>query len=931
MGKKMIQSAYRLAARLYPAEFRREFGAELQETIEATESELRELPFLARQRQRCRELGALVRTSTRLRFLRFSGSKASPPAPRSPRSNLMETTLHGLRYAFRSLARTPGFSALVVLTLAIGIGASTAIFSIVDAVLLQPLPYAEPDRLVVIWRDLVNRGVTHYPAAAADLADYREQLDAFEGIAGVSMFAQPLTDGDGDPERVRMAFVTANFFAVLGVEPMLGRGFEPLDMQAITGDVDPDNPPVLNVVLSHGIWQRRYGGDPSVLGRSLRIGGGSATVVGVMPPGFRLLAQPAADLFPDVEIWAPSKVDLSEAPRTSWDLHIIGRLKPGASIAGAQAELDALTARQRQEFSVYEAAGTHGRVVPMHDDLTGDVRPVVLALFGAVGFVLLIACVNVANLLLVRGTGRLRDISVRTALGASRARLVGQMLAESLILAVLSAALGLLLAAAGIRWLLRFGAAQLPRLESVTINAEVLGFTLFLSLLAAVVFGVVPALQASTRSPMEALKGQRQGGGTVTQRHTRAAMVVAEVALALVLLIGAGLMVRSFVELQKVDLGFDAEGVLTFQIALPFGDYDWAPARAAFKHEFGDRIRALPGVRSAAAINSLPLTGMHSAAPYGTDAMVADGDESDFQQAHTRRVLPGYFETMKTQVLAGRSFTTDDSQQALARFLAARRQGSVPFSSRDTPGVAIIDDLFAARAWPGEKALGQLVYVKVSSPAAWFRVIGIVEHQRQISLTGDSQQNIYFPDGTRGSAANMMWTVRVDGDPTALIGAIRDELAAIDPLLPLARLRTMADVVNTARAPMLFAVQLMGVFALFAVGLALLGLYAVLAYSVRQRTAEIGIRMAFGAGTTRIRRLVIGDGMRLAAIGVVVGLAGAALLTRAVRSMLVGVTPTDPATYAAIAVSFLLVAMLACYIPARRATQVDPMVSLRNE
>ncbi len=942
----------RLVTRLYPRTFRLEFEDEIVDTVRRTERELRRQPRRRRWGQQVRELRALVRTAMRLRFgherdgATGSGSSAAPgggaiPAGSTgggagpPRAPVAEGVRQDLRQAFRGVATNPGFSFVVVATLGLAIGASTATYSVVEAVLLRPLPYERPEELVVIWRDLLNRDVTHYPAAEADVVDYRQARTLGE-VAALSMFAGPLVDGDADSERVRMGFATTNFFAVLGVGPAIGRTFTESDAQASLpavegesaedGAVDGASAP-LNVVLSHAFWNRRYGADPAVLGRTVQIGGSPRTIVGVAPAGFRYLAGPAADLFLDVDVWVPQQIDFSQAARNNWYLHTLARLAPGTTVAAAQAELGSIAAGQRREFPVYEAAGTHVRVVPMWEEVTGEAKPVLLALLGAVFFVLLTACVNVANLMLVRGSTRVQEVAVRAALGAGRGRLMRQMLVESCLLALLAGLVGVGLAIIGLESLVAAAPGEIARLDDVSVDGSVLAFALAMSFTAALAFGSFPALQASRPSLATAFRGH--AADSREQRRTRSAMVVAEVALSLILLIGAGLMVRSFVAVRATDPGFDPEGVLSFQTTTPFTDYPSVWERSAFKEDLGGRLRALPGVVSVGSVSSLPLTGGRSAAPYGTEAMVADGDEGDFQQAHTRRVLPGYFETMGTRLLAGRLFTEDDNRAGLRRFVA-RRRGTLVDTASDVLGVAIVDDLFARRAWPGEEALGKRVYVKVLDPPAWFEVVGVVEHQRQRGLTGPSQQNIYFPDNALGNAANAMWVLRTDGDPYALVPQVREALRQADPGLPLAQVAALEEIVSAARSPTRFALQLIGGFALISLLLAILGLYAVLAHTVRQRAHEIGVRVALGAASTRISRMILTQGMALVGAGVLLGVLGALAMTRTMSAMLVEVSASDPVTYVVVAVLFLGIGALACYLPARRAMRVDPVTSLRG-
>ena len=829
----------------------------------------------------------------------------------------MESLLNDLRRAARSLRAHPAFALTAILTLALGIGASTAIFSVANAVLLRPLPYAGADRMVLLWGELRARDVNDFPFPPGDRRDMQEQTSAFDELGAITPGQAPLA-GDGDePELVSAIGVTTNVLPMLGARVLHGRGFVPEDALpqpqppqegGVLGDQAPPGPQLPQiVVLNHDFWQRRFGGDPAVVGRTLDIGNGRAQVVGVLAPGLELLWPPGANIERVPDLFSAMRIDYENASRNNVFLRVVGRLKPGVPLQRAQDEVDAVAADLRERFPIKKTADLHFHVVPMHEDLVAEVRPAILALMGAVVFVLLIACANVANLLLVRASARSRELAVRAALGGSPRRLVGQMLAESVVIAAAGALVGLALAWVGIRVLLALAPANLPRLDAVRLDPLVLGFTILVSLVAAALFGIVPALRAARPDLAEALRASGRSPALQGGSLLRSSVVVAEVALSFVLLVGSGLMVRSFLALQRADPGFDPSGVLTFAVN-PLADSP--DARAAFMRGMHERLVALPGVESATAAGPLPLDGGLANSRWGTEEAAADATK--FQQANVHIVLPGYFQAMRTRVLAGRAFDETDNRP-------------------DATGI-VIDEVLAAKAFPGRPAVGERLLVRVRSPEPeWLTVIGVVEHARHESLAADGREAIYFTDGFFGHGAAGRWAVRTSGDPSSLAASARAVVRELDPRLPVAEVQPMSDYVDRAMAPTRFALVLIGTFAVVAALLACIGLYGVLATVVRQRTAEIGVRMAFGARSGSIFRLVIGQGMRLSALGVLAGIAAAWALTRVLSSMLVGVGATDPATFATIAALFLVIAALACWLPARRAAGVDPVIALRED
>jgi putative ABC transport system permease protein len=805
-------------------------------------------------------------------------------------------------------------------TIALGIGACTAIFSVVNAVLLRPLPYAESDRLVLVWGELRARHVPDWPFSPPDFRDLRLHTTAFVDFAGIVPAGRAPIGGDSaEPEQIHVAGATPNVFALLGARIAVGRDFSeadatpppppPAQTQGQPAQAQPAPPPRLPAIaiLSHGFWQRRYGGDASIVGRTVELGGGRAQIVGVLAPGFEVLFAPRANVFRVPDMWTAVRINYETANRNNVMFRVIGRLKPGATLEQAQTEVETVAADLRQHFPIKQTSGLHFHAVSMYADLVGDTRRSILTLMAAVAFVLLIACANVANLLIVRASARGRELAIRAAIGGSRWRLVRQMLAESLLIAGGGTILGLGLARAGVRILLALGPESLPRLDAVAIDSRVLTFTIFAGLATAFVCGLVPALRASRPELMDVLRQSGGSPGLRAGRAVRNAVVVVEVALSFVLLIGCGLMVRSFIALQRIQPGFEPSGVLTF--FLPARGQR-PEERVTFIRQLRDRLHALPGVQSVTAATGLPLDASLANGRWGTEAALAD--PSLYKQADVKAILPGYFETLRTPLLAGRTFTEADNAT--------------------NAKLIIIDDHLAAKAFPNQAAVGQRIVSRVITPEAEvFEVVGVVSHQRHAALEVDGLDGMFFTDGYFGGGAIARWAVRADGDPARLIPSVRAAIAAIDPKATPAEMQPMMTFVDNAMAPMKFAVLLIGVFSVMAVVLAGIGLYGVLSTVVRQRTPEIGMRMVFGAPRASIFTLVIGEGLRLSAAGVGIGLLMAFAITQWLRSLLVGVTPTDPITFATITVLFFGIAVVACWLPAHRAAGLDPTVALREE
>jgi len=818
----------------------------------------------------------------------------------------MDPLWQDIRYALRTLARKPGFTFVAVVTLALGIGANTAIFSVVNAVLLRPLPYPEPERLVQVWNKLESAGLPQLWFSEPEIIDYRQRQQHFEDIAVFTAQGANLT-GAGEPQRVTLCFTSAPFFPVLGVNPLLGRTFTPEE------DV-PGNDRV--VVLSHAFWEQQFGGDPSAVGRSVTLNENPYVVIGVMPPGFAFPPE-------EVQLWTPLAINTAEPDsRGSHYLEAVARIKLSISFEEAQAGISGVARQVATDNRDYyrEGRGWGSYLIPLHDSYVGEIRPALLVLLAAVGFVLLIACANLANLLLARATVRQKEIAIRAALGAGRLRIVRQLLTESVLLALAGGAAGLLPAYAGLRVLPALSPEGLPRLGEIQIDPRVLGFTLTLSVLTGLFFGLVPAWHAARTDLQESLKeGGRRSAGSGHHR-LRGLLVVAEVALSLVLLVGAGLAMRSFYRLLGVNPGYRTENVLTFRTALPNARYPDLPRVNGFYRDLSARLAALPGVDSVSAIDLLPLSGLYSSGTVSVEAPGAafvppPADEHDPVpgiETDYRTVLPGYFETMGMTLQEGRFFMASDDAEA--------------------PPVAIIDEAFARHFWGDESPLGQRLTLGGGSEPQWRTIVGVVRHIRHYGLQTEGREQLYLSHPQLPFAARSMHVVlRTSTDSASLFPVVRQLVAALDPELPLYDVDTMEQRLAASVTQPRFNLLLLGLFALVALVMAAVGLYGVMAYSVSQRTHELGVRMALGAQPRDIFRLVVGQGLLLTLAGVALGLLAAFGLTRLMRSLLFGVSATDPLTFTGVAAVLAGVALLACWLPARRATRVDPMLALRYE
>jgi predicted permease len=828
-----------------------------------------------------------------------------PITPGAPRGFLLGDLSQDVRYAARMLRKQPGFAVAAVLTLALGIGSNTAIFSLINAALLRALPFPESDRLAVIWADNPGRnlGLPVVPPANADIAEWRVRHESFSRIAAFSSRTADLADG-GNPERVGAAGVTAGFFETLGVTPLLGRTLAP-DEEAHGG------PPV--ALIGHGLWQRRFGGDPALVGKGISINGDTRTLIGILPPDFdfpRGAEWPAFFPFAGrTEVWLPLGFRAQD-DGTGWSnwqsrdergLVVIGRLKPAAS-RQAQAQMDAFAARAAHDHPDTHQ-GLRLKLVPLREQMAGHSYKSLLILFAAVALLLIIACVNVANLLLARGVARQQEMAVRSALGAARGRLMRQLLAECLLLAALASGLGLLVAQGCLKIFLILNPVTYSRLDEASLDPAALGFAVLIALVTSAVFGLVPALQASRFGLRQSLyEGGRGSDGTVRER-VRAWLVATEVALALVLLTTAGLMVRSFLRVQAVEPGFRSDSVLAFDVQLPAARYSGETRPVMFFQQLTARLEALPGARAAGAISYLPLGGGENMGSFAVEGE-PPASPGDTPKAERRWVTPGYFASMGIPVRRGRVFT-----------------------GRDNAGqtrVVVINETLARQFFKSRDPLGR----RLNVAGTWRSVVGVVSDVKSNSLESDGRPQVYLPHA-QDPWPPMTVVLHTDGDPLALASAVRSELKALDALLPAVNMRTMDQVLSNAASARRFNMALLAFFAVTALILTLMGIYGVVAFLVGRRNREIGIRMAMGASRGDILRLVLQQGMKPVAVGSIGGLVVSLAASRLVASQLYGVSPSDPLTLTSIIALLAAAALLACWLPARRATTVHPMEALR--
>jgi predicted permease len=811
----------------------------------------------------------------------------------------MHTIFKDIRYGLRSLLKHPGFTAIVVVTLAIGIGASSAIFSVVNTVLLRPLPYRQAERIVAIQE--LDKDGKKVQVTPANFLDWRAQNTVFEQLAAILTRPANLALAD-QAERIDLAMTSANFFSVFGTEPGLGRFFIPTDEQA-------GHAPV--VVVSHGLWQRRFGGDTSLIGKPITLDGVSYTVVGIAPAGFQ---------YPDkTEVWIPpfklaptvnERMDPTQV-RGFGMLAAVALLKPGIGLPQAASEMETITARLRQQYPDTNNR-RFNRVIALHTQLVGETRPMLLMLFGAVSFVLLIACANVANLLLASAATRQKEMAIRTALGASRLRVIRQLLTESLMLAFAGGAIGLLLALWGVALITKLLPQDFPRLGEINLDWRVLGFTLVASVLTGILFGLAPTLQISRTDVQESLKESGRGASS-SRRHNRLRnlLIIGEVGLSVVLLVGAGLLFRSFLQLQSVNTGFTPQQVLTLRLSPAGSNYRRDADYIAFYGQVMQRVSAIPGVAAVGAINTLPLDKGPQAGFRidGRPPLTID----KWPAGNYRTVSTDYFHAMNIPVVQGRAFNERDTETA--------------------PLVIIINQALANRDFPNENPIGKRINLGNSDPKGqpvWWEIVGVAANVRSLELREEAAPEFYL-SALQDTFSNMFLVVRTSVEPTGVVASVRRAAAEVDKSAAVSDVKTMEHIVSEAVTQPRFNLFLLGLFSGIALLLSAAGIYGVTAYSVTQRTHEFGIRMALGAQVGDVLKMIIRQGMLLISVGIAAGLLASFALTRLLRTLLFGVSVTDPLTFVAITLLLTLVALLACYIPARRATKVDPLVALRYE
>ena len=816
----------------------------------------------------------------------------------------MEFIWQDMRYGARMLLKSPGFTVVAVLTLALGIGANTAIFSVVNFVLLRPLEYANPDQLVMVWERNTKKGWNESPTSFADFVDFRDNAKSVELVAFTDTNFN-LTGGD-QPERVAGLRVSANLFSLLGVNPARGRWFAPGEDKPGAGHV---------LILSYGLWQRSFGGNSNLVNRTVQLNGQSYTVVGVMPPTFKFppafsATTTSEELISNADLWVPLTTDDVPLIRNIRNLKMIGRLKAGVAPQQAQAEINSIASRLAREYPDVNA-GLESVVIPLHEQIVGDVRAALLILLGAVVLVLLIACANIANLLLSKATARHKEIAIRTALGANRGRLLRQLLTESTLLGLLGGVFGFLVAYAGSKTLVSFGSFSIPQLTDFSFDMKVPLFALVVSLLTSLIFGLAPAIDASNPNLNEALKeGGRSSSGGATRARLRNGLVIAEIALAVVLVTAAGLMLRSFVRLQGANSGLNPHNLITLELELPDVRYHAAQQQTLFQQQLLQRVGSLPGVQNAATVDNLPFSGNAFNTSFTIEGRPT-GPTTETPRAYYRVISPDYFPAIGIELHKGNQFTDRDTAEQ--------------------PGVAIVNETAAQRYWPGVDPLGKRIKRgRPESKNPWLTVIGIVSGSRQLSLKEGSQPEIYVPY-LQNPGLTFTLVARTASDPRSLTGALRKEVLSADREIPAVNIKLMEELISNSVAKERFYVLLLAVFAALALILAAVGVYGVMSYSVTLRTRDIGIRMALGARPVDIFKHIVGQALLLGLIGLGVGIVLAIASTRVMSSLLYGINATDPLTLAITSLVLLAVALLASYLPARRATRVDPLVTLRYE
>lgn len=803
-------------------------------------------------------------------------------------------------YAIRSLLKHRGFTAIAVITLALGIGANTAMFSVINAVLLRQLPYHEPNRLVTIWEESPERGLYELPVSFANFRDWVDQNRSFEQISAYTFTNLNLV-GAGEPARLGTVRTSANLFSLIGATPQLGRNF--------LAEEDKEGAARV-VILGHALWQSRFSSDPNIVGKSLTLNNNSYTVVGVMPSSFQFpvgFGYMGKVLNDPIDLYVPVAATSAELRRGNYSFFAIGRLRPGVTIDQARADMTTIEKRLEQQYPEGNT-GIGISLVPTQEQTVKEIRPALLVLLGAVGFMLLIACANIANLLLARTTSREKEIAIRTALGASRLRILRLLLMEGLVLALAGGFLGLLLAVWGTDALIALAPDNIPRINEVGFDARVFGFTLAVSLIIGIIFGLFPALHAAKPNLNQGLKESSRGSmGSVAGKRTRNVLVTIEVALSLMLLIGAGLMIKSLSRLQQMSLGFNPDNLLTVNLSLSRSSYPEDHQQIAFFQETLDRLQSMPGIQSAAVTTGLPLTLNIS----GSDFRIEGRPEPEAgldMIVNTRSVSPGYFKTLGISLIKGRDFSDRDKS--------------------DAPKTAIINQELARTYFPNEESLGKRI--TFDDGESWMSIVGVIGDIRQLGLDSTVKPEVYFPY-LQVASHEMSLVVRTLPEPLSLTAAVKNQIQLIDKNLPIDETKTMQQLLAESVSGRRFNMLLLTIFAVVALILAMVGIYGVMSYTVAQRTHEIGIRVAIGAQSRDVFGMVIRQGMMLAVIGIVLGLVGAFALTRLMTSMLFGVEPTDTTTFVGIAVLLSVVALAACYIPGRRAAKVNPLVALRYE
>ena len=803
----------------------------------------------------------------------------------------MHTLLQDIRYAVRGLIKRPGFVVVAVATLAFGIGANTAIFSVVDAVLLSPLSFPEPERIVFADGTNLSLGIPDGGATSVpDFSDWRNQSSSFEQLAAFVAGGTILVTND-EPERVRGTSVSEDFFPLFRTKPFKGRLIQADEFKEGNDSV---------AIVSYALWQRRFGASDNVIGSKIQVSNSSITIVGVMPPGFDYPTQ--------TEIWFPLPIDPAREKRFNRFLNVVGRLKPGIDIKQARSEMTVINERLAQNYGETNR-GWNVKLTTLQDRIVGDLRPALLILLGAVALVLLIACANVANLQLARATYRQREVAVRTALGASRFRIIRQLLTESVLLSIVSGGVGLVLSIWLIKLLISISPPNSPRFEEIRMDFRVFGFAFAVAFVTGVVFGLVPAIQTSKIDLNETLKEGGRSGSQARRNRIGSALMISEIALSFMLLVGAGLLIKSFIRLREVSPGFNPANVLTMRLSLPAGKYPQGEPRVQVYRQILERISSLPGVASAGAVLSLPLRADTFSLGRG---YLREGDPETSTAAGNANFLtvtPTYFDTMQIPLKAGRRFTDSDTN--------------------DKAKVVIVNETMARKLWPGESPIGRKIWV-------WYdekfhrEIVGVVGDTR-VSLDTEAESQMYVPFAQDAGWGTLSLAVRTRGEPTELAGAVRNEIRAVDKGVTIYNVKTLNDVVALSAAPRRTPMLLLSSFAGVAMLLAMLGIYGVTAYYVTQRTHEIGVRIALGAQMRDVLKLVLTRGVIFALAGIVIGVAGAFGLTRYLMTLLFGVRPIDLMTFVLVAAILMVVALLACVIPARRAAKIDPLVALRYE